>query len=314
MNTLRRIEIGWPVLGVTVTADLDERNAVLADALWNALPYRSLQGHALVAGHHLYHVAPVHEVLHLSAAYRVDRRTVPDGTLFCSRLQHLGIKYGELTEPMAATPIGRVVPGDLDALADAGRAVWESVYSSKKPVVAEVRRAGEPSGHRLPRLRAADPEMDALAGDVHAETERIWLDAPRELADLHDGRIASRAGTHGTVLTTLLFVNGETRPLGYNAYSGLVRLAHEGMPLDSLRMAARAMIAVPAEFLAYCGLETLGAFTERLIDGLDRLATRQDFAAVMAHMALYVNCLGGWNLHLFPWNVGDHLRQAGVAS
>ena len=29
----------------------------------------------------------------------------------------------------------------------------------------------------------------------------------------------------------------------------------------------------------------------------------------MAHMALYVNCLGGWNLHLFPWQLGDHLRR-----
>ncbi|MER6808667.1 hypothetical protein ABT299_05255 [Spirillospora sp. NPDC000708] len=313
MKTLRRIEIGWPVLGVTVAADLDERNPALADAIWDALPYRSLQGHALIAGHHLYHVTPVHDVLHLPAAHRVDRRTVPDGTLFCSRLQHLGIKYGELTEPMAATPIGRVAEGDLDALADAGRAVWESVYSTKKPVVAEVRRAGEPGGHRVPRLAAADPEMDALVADVHAETERIWLDAPQELVDLHDGRIASRAGTHGTVLTTLLFVNGETRPLGYNAYSGLVRAAHEGVPLEPLRRMARALIAVPAEFLAYCGLERLGAFTERLLDGLDRLDRRQDFAAVMAHMALYVNCLGGWNLHLFPWNVGDHLRQAEAA-
>jgi hypothetical protein len=314
VNTSRRIEIGWPVLGVTVTADLDERNPGLAAALWDALPYRSLQGHALVAGRHLYHVAPIHEVLHLPSAYRVDRRTVPDGTLFCSRLQHLGIKYGELTEPMDATPVGRVVPGDLDALADAGRAVWESVYSSKKPVVAEVRRAGEAGGHRVPRLDVADPVMDALAGDVHAETERIWLDPPAELVDLHDGRIASRAGTHGTVLTTLLFVNGETRPLGYNGYSGLVRLAHAGMPLESLLMAARALIAVPAEFLAYCGLSTLGAFTERLLGGLDRLESARDFAAVMAHMALYVNCLGGWNLHLFPWSAGDHLRQAGAAS
>ncbi|MFB4315988.1 hypothetical protein [Actinomadura sp. 21ATH] len=300
-------------MGVTVTADLDDRNPQLAEALWDALPYRSLQGHALVAGHHLFHVAPVHDLLHLPAAHRVDRRTVPDGTVFCSKLQHLGIKYGELTEPMPATPVGRVAPGDLDALAEVGRAVWESVYASKKPVVAEVRRAGEPSGHRVPRLRAADPEADALIGELHAETERIWLEPPAELVDVHDGRIASGAGSYGTVLTTMLFVNGETRPLGYCTYSGLVRAAGEGMPLESLRHMARTLIAVPAEFLAYCGLAKLGTFTERVLDTLDRLGTRDDFAAVMAHMALYVNCLGGWNLHLFPWQVGDHLARAGAA-
>ncbi|WP_242613916.1 hypothetical protein [Actinomadura roseirufa] len=300
-------------MGVTVTADLDDRNAVLAQAVWDALPYRSLQGHALVAGHHLYHVAPIHDILHLPAAYRVDRRTVPDGTVFASRLQHLGLKYGPLTEPMTATPIGQVADADIDALTDAGRAVWESVYTSKKPLVVEVRRAGETSGHRLPRLTAADPATNALVEDVYAETARIWLEPPEELVDLHDGRIRSGAGSYGTVLTTLLFVNGETRPLGYNSYSGLVRAAHEGMPMESLRHMARTVVGVPAEFLAYCGLERLGAFTERVLDRLEHLDVRDDFVALMAHMALYLNCLGGWNLHLFPWQVGDHLRQPEAA-
>ena len=69
---------------MAVTAELDERNAALAQSLWDALPYRSLQGHALVAGHHLYHVAPIHDLLHVPATYAVDRRTVPDGTIFAS--------------------------------------------------------------------------------------------------------------------------------------------------------------------------------------------------------------------------------------
>ncbi|MFF3343699.1 hypothetical protein ACFYWW_34310, partial [Streptomyces flavidovirens] len=50
----RHIEIAWPDLGITVTAKLDDRNRELVDALWESLPYRSLQGHALVAGEHLY--------------------------------------------------------------------------------------------------------------------------------------------------------------------------------------------------------------------------------------------------------------------
>jgi hypothetical protein len=297
---------------MAVTAELDERNAALAQSLWDALPYRSLQGHALVAGHHLYHVAPIHDLLHVPATYAVDRRTVPDGTIFASRLQHLGIKYGELTEPMPATPIGQIVEADLDVLGEVGRAVWEAVYRTKKPVIAEVRRAGEDAGHRLPRLTVADPEVDALIADVHAETERIWLAPPEELVDLHEGRIPSCAGSYETVLTTLLFVNGETRPLGYACYGGLVRAAYEDMPMESLRQMARILAKTPAEFLGYCGLQTLWAFTGRLFDCLDRIDDRDDFVAVMAHMGLYVNCLGGWNLHLFPWQVGDHLRRVGA--
>ncbi|MCC5479828.1 hypothetical protein ACFV2N_37565 [Streptomyces sp. NPDC059680] len=306
--TGRRIEIAWPDLDITVTAELDDRNTVLADALWESLPYQSLQGHALVAGHHLYHAAPIPSLLHLHGSTRIDRREAPDGTVFCSALQHLGIKYGTLTEPMQASPVGRIREADLPALNEAGRAVWDAVYSTKKPILAEVRRAGEPGGHRIPRLAATDADAGRLIADLHAETERIWLAEPAELGDLHRGLIPSGAGTLETVLPTLLFVNGETRPLGYASYGGLVRAVHTGMPTESLRQMARLLVGIPAEFLGYCGLEKLWAFTQRFLDCLDRL-DRDDLHAVAGQMALYINCLGGWNLHLFPWDAGDHLRQ-----
>ncbi|MFG2988229.1 hypothetical protein ACGFZK_02775 [Streptomyces sp. NPDC048257] len=305
----RLIEIAWPDLGITVTAELDDRNPVLADALWESLPYQSLQGHALVAGAHLYHAAPIPSLLHLHASTRIpDRREAPDGTVFCSALQHLGIKYGTLTEPMPASPVGRIREEDLPALLEAGQAIWDAVYSTKKPLLVEVRRAGSPGGHHIPRLYAAHPDADRLIQDVHAETERIWLEAPPELADLHEGWIPSGAGTFDTVLPTLLFVNGETRPLGYASYGGLIRAAVADMPIESLHQMTRLLVGIPAEFLGYCGLEKLWAFTQRFLACLDQL-DREDFLAVAGQMALYINCLGGWNLHLYPWSTGDHLRQ-----
>ncbi|MEU8890318.1 hypothetical protein [Streptomyces sp. NPDC048442] len=305
----RHIEISWPELGVTVTAELDDRNPALADALWESLPYQSLQGHALVAGEHLYHAAPIPSLLHLPAAYKIaDRREAPDGTVFCSALQHLGIKYGTLSEPMPAAPVGRIRAADLGGLREAGRAVWDSVYSTKKPALVEVRRVGEEGGHRIPRLTAADPDASRLIQDVHAETEKIWLAGPPELIDLHEGRIASGAGSFETVLPTLLFVNGETRPLGYATYGGLIRGAVADMPMDALHQMTRLLIGVPAEFLGYCGLEKLWAFTQRFLSCVDRL-DRADFLAVAGQLALYINCLGGWNLHLYPWDSGDHLRR-----
>jgi hypothetical protein len=305
----RQLEIAWPDLGITVTADLDGRNAELADALWEALPYRSLQGHALVAGQHLYHVAPIPSLLHLPASTRIaDRREAPDGTVFCSALQHLGIKYGTLTEPMPASPVGRVRPEDMPALVEAGQAVWDAVYTTKQPILVEVREAGTEGGHRIPHLTAADADAYRLIHDVHAETERIWLSEPSELADLHRGVIRSGAGSFETVLPTLLFVNGETRPLGYASYGGLVRAAVAEMPLESLRQMARLLVGVPAEFLGYCGLEHLWAYTQRFLACLDRL-DRDDFLAVVSQLALYVNCLGAWNLQLFPWDAGNDLRR-----
>ncbi|MCD2462685.1 hypothetical protein MBT42_03835 [Streptomyces sp. MBT42] len=305
----RQIEIAWPDLGITVTAELDGRNTELADALWESLPYQSLQGHALVAGEHLYHAAPIPSLLHLGPDTRIaDRREAPNGTVFCSGLQHLGIKYGTLTEPMPANPVGRIREEDIPALLEAGKAIWDSVYSTKKPILVEVCRAGAEGGHRIPKLVASDSDASRLIDDVHAATERAWLTEPQELADLHTGLIRSGAGSFETVLPTLLFVNGETRPLGYATYGGLVRGAVQGMPMDSLRHMTRLLVGVPAEFLGYCGLEQLWGFTQRFLNCLDQL-DREDFLSVVGQLALYINCLGGWNLHLYPWDAGDHLRQ-----
>ncbi|MBQ1122183.1 MULTISPECIES: hypothetical protein [Streptomyces] len=304
----RPLEIAWPDPGITVTAELDARNAVPADALWEALPYQSLQGHALVAGSHPYHVAPMPSLLHLPATTRFDRHEAPDGAVFCSALQHLGVKYGTSTEPMPASPVGRLRPEDMADLPAAGQAACDSVYSTKKPVLVEVRTAGMGGGHRIPRLTAAGPEANRLVGDVHAETERSWRSEPPELADLHRGWNLSGAGSFETVLPTLLSVNGETRPLGYVSYGGLVQALVDGMPLDSLRQVARLWVGTPAEFLGCCGLEQLWAFTQRFLACLDHF-DRDDFLAVVSRLAFYINCLGGWNLQLFPWDTGDQLRQ-----
>jgi hypothetical protein len=234
--------------------------------------------------------------------------------VFGSRLQHLGIKYGTLTEPMNAAPIGRVHPLHMDRLAKAGAAVWEAVYRNGTPITASVRRVGAEPGHVIRKLPAQLPAVAALIDRIHAETMRAWLEPPAELRELHEGRIRSGAGTGGTVLTTLLFVNGETRPLGYASYGGLVRAAlTTDMPMPALLQMARMLIGVPAEFLGYCGLGPLWDLTRAVLGVLDQVTERSDFVALMAHMALYVNCLGGWNLQLFPWALGDTLRAQQAA-
>src|SRR5579863_1762836 len=98
---MRQIEIEWVDLRIKVTAALaDDRNGELCNILWDHLPYRSIQNHALVSGEHLYHLCPIRELVYTPAASKEDRRQSPDGTVFLSHLQHLAVKYGHLTEPI----------------------------------------------------------------------------------------------------------------------------------------------------------------------------------------------------------------------
>lgn len=313
----RQIEFEWLPLGIRVTANLTGgENEDLVDLLWSKLPYNSLQNHALVSGNHLYHLVPHPELVYTAAGMKVPDRTLsPDGTVFLSQLQHVAVKYGPLTEYLPAAPIGEVVPEHLELLREAGRGCWDAAYRTKQPIEVRVTRKGDPAAvEGLPRIApVADPDIQRIIDELHDETQRIWIDPPQELVDIHEGRIKSGAGSYGQYLSTMVFVNGETRPLGYCALNGLLRLcATSELPLDVLRALTPNFVGTPAEFLGYCGLDTLWSFTQRTLDALPGLRTRQEYHSLIAALALYANCLNTWNLHLFPWRLGEAYPYAAL--
>ncbi|KVL09689.1 hypothetical protein [Burkholderia ubonensis] len=315
---MHQIELKWMPLNITVTATLEyDKNPRLATLLWEKLPYASLQNHALVSGNHLYNLAPFPELIYTTSEFKEDRTLSADGTLFLSQLQHLAIKYGPLSEYIPAAPVGRVIPEHLPLLREAGRACWEAAHTTKQPIIAYVSRKDGPSSDGTVQWAplAGSPEVQKLTADIRAATQRIWIDPPKDIVDLHEGRIASGAGSYGQYLSTLVFVNGETRPLGYDALNGLVRLsrAHD-MTLGTLKSITANFIRTPAEFLGYCGLDELWTFTQQVIAALDRLETKDEYFSLLNALALYANCLNTWNLHYFPWKLGDaypHRQAAG---
>lgn len=174
-----------------------------------------------------------------------------------------------------------------------------------------VTRKGEPATTfdlpQPPRCEAA--VVDELVREIVSETQRIWIRPPEELLDIHGGRIKSGAGSRGQYFTTMLFVNGEQRPLGYGALGGLVRSCfNSDLSVDALKQIAGNFIKTPAEFLGYCGLDKQWAFTQRTLAALKDVRTKEDFVTLMSALGTYANCLNGWNLHYFPWRHGDAYR------
>jgi hypothetical protein len=310
---MREIEIEWHPLGITVTAQLiDQPNRNLSDLLWERLPYNALQNHALVSGDHLYHLVPIPELLYTAADFKEDRTQSADGTLFLSQLQHLAIKYGVLSEYIPAAPIGYVRDADLPLLKEVGRACWHATSQSKQVIEARVRRKGtQVTDYPLPVFRCSGhPELSDLVDAIQRETEKIWITPPAELADLHNGIILSGAGSYGQYFSTLVFLNGETRPLGYCALNGLVRLAaNDNISLETLREITPNFIRTTAEFLGYCGLNTLWRFTQELIQRLRLIENKGQYLALLGSLALYTNVLNTWNLQLFPWQHGQAYPQ-----
>lgn len=314
----RQIEIEWHPIGITVTAELyDAPNRNLSDLFWASLPYNSLQNHALVSGHHLYHLVPLVELIHTQAEMKEDRTQSPDGTLFLSQLQHLAIKYGPLSEYIPAAPVGRVIDEHLPLLREAGQACWSATFRSKEVIEVRVRRRGEQAegyGLRWPQGELPD-EAQALVARIRRETEAVWTTPPAEIVRLHAGQIASRAGSYDQYYSTLVFLNGETRPLGYCALNGLIKMCvSEATTLETLREMTPIFIRTPAEFLGYVGLDTLWAFTQDTLRVLPQLRSKREYLDLIGALALYANVLNTWNLQYFPWRHGADYPAARPAA
>lgn len=309
---MRQIEIEWVGINRKVTADLIEhKNPNLCDLLWESLPYNSIQSHALVSGDHLYHVVPVWRLVWEQATFKEDRTKSPDGTVFLSQLQHLAVKYGRLSEYLPAAAVGQVIPDHIPILKQAGQEIWEAAYRTKQVIEVRVTRKGEyPSQYTLPAApRCESRTVDALVQEIVAETQRIWIEPPQELLDIHNGKVRSGAGSRGQYFTTMLFVNGEQRPFGYGALGGLVKSCfNTDLSVEALKQIAANFIKVPAEFLGYCGLDTQWSFTQRTIAILKDVHSKSDFVYLMSALGTYANCLNGWNLHYFPWHHGDEYQ------
>jgi hypothetical protein len=309
---MRQIEIEWVGINRRVTADLIEtKNPNLCNLLWEMLPYNSLQSHALVSGDHLYHVVPSWRLVWEQAMYKEDRTKSPDGTVFLSQLQHLAVKYGVLSEYIPAAPVGQVIAEHIPILKQAGLEIWDAAYRTKQIVEVRVTRKGEKAESFA--IAAAppcvSPSVDALVREIVAETQRIWVNPPEELLDIHCGKIKSGAGSKGQYFTTMLFVNGEQRPFGYGALGGLVRSCfNTDLPVEALKQIAGNFIKTPAEFLGYCGVDKQWDYTQRTMAVLKDVHTKEDFVTLMSALGTYANCLNGWNLHYFPWAHGEQYK------
>ncbi|PHH66791.1 hypothetical protein CDD81_5923 [Ophiocordyceps australis] len=291
----RHVKVKWLQLNVTITLQLNvEVNPRLINVLFESLPYRSLQNHALVSGDHLYHLVPSERLIYTVADYVVpDRTTEPEGTVFLSGLQHLGINYGPLTENLPAAPCGSVIPEDMEKLRNVGNCVWEACTKSKQIIEVIAWDAREPEPKELVPLAlertGSTAEVRQLVNAIHAETDKSWSGISLDIQRIHQGQSPSCAGSKNSYFATMVFTNGEVRPLGYNILNNILKIAATQPQFDLQHLVTlyQVFASIPSGFLGYTG----ATFLE----------DTQDFLAIVSAFALYVNMLNAQNLHIFPW-------------
>lgn len=135
------IRLTWQPLGVEVDAELYcDLNPELCTDVLKALPFTVLQDHAVVSGESMYAWAPLVSVAPTPVRERIC--DAPVGRLRFSQAtgNKVIVQYGPTSETLSSPVLGKVIDSHTDRLAEVGKAVWESTFSSKEHIWLTVER------------------------------------------------------------------------------------------------------------------------------------------------------------------------------
>lgn len=145
----RHLQVTWPEFETAITIELleDKAPGVCAD-IWNALPFSTIQGHALITGEMLFATTPVTSRARENITLYTELGI--GGCYLGNSSQNIGIVYGRVTEPEGQTKWGQVIPQDIPALKEIGRLNWRNLVApfgdltlnpeAKHPILVEFSR------------------------------------------------------------------------------------------------------------------------------------------------------------------------------
>ncbi|GKZ26490.1 hypothetical protein AbraIFM66951_005826 [Aspergillus brasiliensis] len=313
------VKIKWPRLNTTVTVKMNNANPTLVSLLGSALPYRSLQTHAVVAGDQLYHLVPLEQLIYTPADKKApDRAKEPNGSVFLSSFQHFVIKYGEVTEHQPVATCGKVVDEDMNKLRWVADEIWKLQCETRKhPIEVVLWDASkpEPDPDKLDIFKGqragVSKEVKNLVQEIHTETQKYWSDISEDIERTHHGKAPERPGSKNSYLGAMVFSNSVVRTLGYHILDNIIKLAftRPEFTLGHLIVLFRDFVPAITDFVAHLGAEYVNDSYER-IDKLikekvesnpNHEEAREDFLAMVSALGFYVNLLNAQNLHMFPW-------------
>ena len=120
---------------------LTELNTSACEAFIKTLPNKSIQSHAVVAGHQIY--CPYRLLVDKNECAYESMERQPVGRINVDLdFQYLSINYGKITEAVPALAIAQIVTDDIDKLAILGEKVWHNLLFSDDYILVEFEYLG----------------------------------------------------------------------------------------------------------------------------------------------------------------------------
>ena len=127
----RLIEMEWPTLGEKIRARLLEDKAPeLCQAVWDSLPFESIQWHAVISGQG---IGIPCRVVWTQMENPVDRQA--GDIYYYGNGQLIIVTYGQTTEPCKVNKFAEVLPQDRETAGQVGEAIWESFKTNTLDVI-----------------------------------------------------------------------------------------------------------------------------------------------------------------------------------
>jgi len=155
--------------------------------------------------------------------------------------------------------------------------------------------------------------------EIEADIDRIWWEEPEEVTMSKLGIFPSGAGVDGQVLGNLFFQVADTQAMGWWTAEPAMKqaLSDPTFPLEYCKRMWKYMTvhmgrlmgdtdppACPAPWL---NLPKLAQFCNDILDSLDTIQSKDEFADLLWSWFSYVNCLNRWFFLVFPWHLGKML-------
>jgi hypothetical protein len=135
----RILEMEWPEVGIKVDCEPLSFNQDFYEYFLDNCPLKGIQSHAVVSGKLLY-------IMNLKLSQFSSRRYMelkmedlskaPLGRVFifitAGKVGSVMVKYGDISEPMSYPTIAQVRKKDLEKIKQAGKAEWDSIYTTKE--------------------------------------------------------------------------------------------------------------------------------------------------------------------------------------
>ena len=155
-----------------------------------------------------------------------------------------------------------------------------------------------------------------VKNEIEEEIDRIWWEEPEEVTMSRLGIFPSGAGTDGQVLGNLLFLVADTQAMGWWTIEPAIRsaIADPVFTLEHCKRMWKYLTVHMAKLLGdtdppkcpapWLNLPKLVELCNDMVDSLDTVETKGEFADLIWSWENYVNRLNKWFSLVFPWHLG----------